>query len=220
MGLGCPRDSTGAWLQGQGHHQLFLAPKPFPAPGIQYFSVPAQAIHSYIQLSSRAQHPRPRNTGEVGSESFNFIWGSFLEGSKVFLINNNTLAGTVLADGSWWILPEDSELDKRSLQVHVRGSAVPGVQTRSYQGIIAAGEIWSLSDAQLSPVTAWLLPGCWGKSPVGLLVVCEWGSLSVLPPPLKAWLKPIQRSKVEMKDKILVQCSSLNIVSEREGKDL
>lgn len=106
-----------------------LIPNPPHPLGCNFPVCQEQASSSYVQLPSRAQHPhwyRPRNTGEVGSESFNFIRDSFLEGSKVFLINNNTLASAVLADGSWWFLPKDSKLDKRSLQVHVRGSAVPG----------------------------------------------------------------------------------------------
>lgn len=44
------------------------------------------------------------------------------------------------------------------------------VQTWSYGEIIAAGEIWSLSDIQVSPVTAQFLPGCWGSRQWG----CWW----------------------------------------------
>jgi len=42
-----------------------------------------------------------------------------------------------------------------------------------YQEMVAAGEIWSSSDVQVSPVTAQLLPGCRGKSQMGLLLVHE-----------------------------------------------
>lgn len=44
------------------------------------------------------------------------------------------------------------------------------VQTRSYEEIIAAGEIWSLSDIQVSAVTVQFLPGCWGSRQRG----CWW----------------------------------------------
>lgn len=49
----------------------------------------------------------------------------------------------------------------------------PEVQMGCHEEMVAAGEIWSLSDVQVSPVIASLVPGCWGKSQMGLLLVCE-----------------------------------------------